>query len=121
MDRHSRPPTRLVLLSAIALVTAMACGRTPTAPTAHSISVTPPGAQTANLAACLGGGGDASCFSSPMGAASLTSGSMSADINSAPRNLSASVTGSTVNLTWLPPTSGDPAITYVIEAGSAPG
>jgi hypothetical protein len=38
-----------------------------------------------------------------------------------PPNLTASVNGSTVTLTWLVPTSPDPATSYVLEAGSSPG
>lgn len=39
----------------------------------------------------------------------------------APRNLSASVSGSTVTLNWAPPSSSSVVANYVIEAGSSPG
>lgn len=38
-----------------------------------------------------------------------------------PSNLAASVSGSTVTLTWTAPSSGDAASSYVVEAGSTPG
>lgn len=38
-----------------------------------------------------------------------------------PSNLGATVTGSTVVLIWTAPASGDPATTYVLQAGSAAG
>jgi predicted phage tail protein len=38
-----------------------------------------------------------------------------------PQSLAASVSGSTVTLTWLAPTSQDPATSYVIEAGPSAG
>jgi hypothetical protein len=40
--------------------------------------------------------------------------------STAPTNLQATVTGTTVRLTWGPPSQGAPAA-YVIEAGSSPG
>jgi hypothetical protein len=38
-----------------------------------------------------------------------------------PRQLTATVTGNTVTLTWLPPSSGGAVAGYELEAGSAPG
>jgi hypothetical protein len=38
-----------------------------------------------------------------------------------PENFSAVVGGSTVTVTWLPPSSGTPPATYQLEAGSVPG
>jgi hypothetical protein len=38
-----------------------------------------------------------------------------------PRSFSASVSGFRVTLQWLPPATGDPPTTYIIEAGSSPG
>ena len=39
----------------------------------------------------------------------------------APSAFAATVSGSTVTLTWTPPAGGPPATTYVVEAGSSPG
>jgi titin len=36
-------------------------------------------------------------------------------------NLAGAVSGSTITLTWVAPTSGDPATSYLVEAGSSPG
>lgn len=38
-----------------------------------------------------------------------------------PTGLAATVSGSTVTLSWSPPSSGEPVTTYILEAGSAPG
>ena len=39
----------------------------------------------------------------------------------APANFTATASGNSVTLTWTAPTTGDPALSYVIEAGSSPG
>ena len=45
----------------------------------------------------------------------------SADVPGNPFNLTFSVAGSTVTLTWNPPASGDPPTSFIIEAGSVSG
>jgi hypothetical protein len=45
----------------------------------------------------------------------------SAAVPGVPRDLAATVFGSTLTLTWNPPVSGDPPAAYVIEAGSMSG
>lgn len=44
-----------------------------------------------------------------------------AAVPAAPLSLTATVAGGTVTLTWLVPTSTDPATSYVVEAGSSSG
>lgn len=110
------------VLGVIAVVAAAACGSSPSAPTPISAAATTTafgGQSTADLAQCLGGSGDASCFNGggSMRTASVSSGAAVG----MPINLAASVSGSTVVLSWTAPASGDPVSFYVLEAGSAPG
>jgi Fibronectin type III domain len=115
-------------LITLASVAAAACGTTPSGPTAvpapGSVAVTasPTGIVGASLAQCLQGAGDASCFSAraAVGATSALHG-QPAEITSAPLSLSATASGNTALLSWTPPASGGPVISYIIEAGSAPG
>ncbi|MBI3400003.1 MAG: fibronectin type III domain-containing protein [Acidobacteria bacterium] len=82
------------------------------------------GASSADLARCLSGTGDAGCFS---GARPVTRvATAGATAPGAPSNLvtflsGPSAHGSNVQLAWTAPTSGDPVVGYVIEAGSASG
>ena len=108
-----------------AIVVAAACGTTPSGPSAVPTGVSPSATSPTNVrvadfARCLGGGGDASCFNA---SSMLTSAStrLSAEITSPPLSLSAAVNGNVVVLSWSPPASGGPVITYVIDVGTAPG
>jgi predicted phage tail protein len=62
--------------------------------------------------------GDAVCFSTSRLHPSTVA---AASAPTAPSGLTATASGSTVTLTWLAPTGTDPATSYTIEAGSAPG
>jgi hypothetical protein len=81
-------------------------------------------ASSADLARCLSGAADAACFS---GARLVVRGvTAGATAPGAPGNLAAflngkSAHGSAIQLAWTAPTSGDPVVGYVIEAGSASG
>jgi hypothetical protein len=62
--------------------------------------------------------GDPVCFSTSR---LHPSAAAAASAPTAPSGLTATASGSTVTLTWLAPTGTDPATSYTIEAGSAPG
>jgi fibronectin type III domain protein len=108
-----------------AIVVATACGTTPSGPTAVPPAVTPlasspASGRVADFARCLGGGGgDASCFTS--GVLASAANGPSAAITSPPLSLSAAVNGNVVVLSWSPPASGGPVISYLIDAGTVPG
>ena len=76
------------------------------------------GAAVPDLAVCLESDQDPACFSATRVNA-RTSAGISAP--TAPTNLVAAVSGGTVTLTWIAPTSGDPVATYVLDAGSSAG
>jgi hypothetical protein len=112
-------------IAVVAAIAAIACGTTPSAPTALPAGAMLPvttsfgGQAAANLGPCFGGSGDPSCFSA--GGSMRTASVNSSAVVGTPFNLSATVSGQTVFLSWTPPGSGDPVSNYVIQAGSAPG
>ena len=99
----------------------------PTTPSSPSLAVSGPTAGmrvvtawscfTATQAGILSPGGD--CATRRMDISESYSAALVAP--DAPTNLASSVSGGTVTLTWVAPSSGDPATSYVIQAGSAPG
>ena len=127
--------TRSVFLFMFVCASA-ACSSSPTTPSTAQSSASPSagaaGAALAagssvsiiqspvvNFASCLQGTADPACFS---GARSVVRTAVaSATAPGAPVNLVATPNGNTVTLTWGAPSSGDPVVTYIIEAGSAPG
>jgi hypothetical protein len=118
----------MILMPAIALT--IACGEsspTSASRTAAVPSLTP-GTQSAavqlgtsavDLGHCFQTAA-AGCFSARDIQARVVVGS-AVTVPGAPSGLSATAAGNTVTLTWGAPLSGDPATTYAIEAGSAPG
>jgi hypothetical protein len=128
MYRSSFGAIRFGALVVICGVALTACSqrrespRTDTAPSAPS--AVPPAsgltASRADFARCLQGDGAAGCFSAAATqSAALTSAPAIAP--GSPSGLVATASGGNVSLTWGAPSSGDPATSYNIEAGSAPG
>jgi hypothetical protein len=115
-----------VVMSCALILTATGCGSGPAAPSRTAAAPTSFGnvphasiTTQADLSRCLAGAGEAACFSArPLTAASAGA----AAITSSPINLTASVSGSTVVLSWTAPSSQDsPVTSYVVEAGSGSG
>ena len=76
------------------------------------------GSGAVDFSRCLVGAHDSVCFS----AAPLTSHAVStAAVPLPPATLTSTTVGDTVTLVWTAPSSVDPVITYVIEAGSTAG
>lgn len=120
---------RTALAVGAAFLLTMGCGGSPspTVPARSDIpnisagsstAILPIDAPWADFGACLGGSGDAVCFSA---ARFLPALSAPAVAPGAPGTLTATVSGTTVTLVWSAPISGDPVVSYVIEAGIGPG
>jgi hypothetical protein len=115
------------------LAAACGSGRTasPVAPSESRAAVAPGGAVTAvaggalfgasspDIARCLSGAGEAACFSGARPIGQIPTAGATAP--GAPGGLTATSSGNAVTLTWSAPASGDPVVTYIIEAGSTSG
>ena len=123
---------RVASLGVVGMLTMWSCGGTPRAPTAASPSaasiaasgpVTSSGARGATTWECFTAA-SAGIFASSGCSTSMAVGAQAVRAFAAPANpfsLQASVSGSTVTLTWQAPASGDPPTSYVVEAGSSTG
>lgn len=126
--------TRSTLVAIIACGSVVGCGSPPTTPSSRPPALPSAGVPaiaiaagsvpvveraTADLAQCLQAVADPRCFSAARSVVHVATAGATAP--GAPANLVASASGSSVTLTWSAPASGDPVVTYVIEAGSASG
>jgi hypothetical protein len=110
---------------------AAGCGGNAGSPSAPSVagaaasSLTPvavsrgPSASASDLARCFSGSGDAVCFSGARPQAGVaTAGAVAPG---APGSLTATSSNNAVTISWSAPASGDPVVSYILEAGSAAG
>ena len=120
---------RSTLIALVGLF-ATACSSSPTTPTAPrtgapQIATSAASAFAAgspalvDLAHCLQSAGDPACFSGARPITRVTTAGATAP--GAPTGFSATVNGTSVTMTWSAPASGDPVVTYIIEAGSSSG
>ncbi len=97
--------------------TALLCALLVTMEQASGFSIFGTGA--ADLGVCLTSSRDPACFSGALVNTRALAGGITAP--GAPGRLSVTVSGSSVTFVWSPPTSGDPALSYILEAGSTSG
>ncbi len=108
----SSAPSAPSMVQTRAAATAMTFG-------SFEVATLPPPAGSGDaFARCLQGAADAQCVSASR---LRTNAHTGAPATGVPINLSATAIGSSVTLTWIPPTSGDSVLSYIIEAGSTPG
>jgi len=77
------------------------------------------GVAPGDLGRCLAGSGSPACYTAmPLRVQSAVAGAIAPGV---PTDLTATSSGSSVTLAWSAPAGGDPAQSYVIEAGTASG